>query len=156
MQKSNPANTPAEVGLRLEKEPEEEIVDPTTYKKLMGSLRYLCNTRPDLSFSVGGISKYMHDPRISHHNVAKRILRYLQGTHMFGILVSKEDKGNGLEVAAYSDEDWCEEKWDRKSIVGYIFFLRKCDALTTILNNYYLIKIQLIIFFTIRFSLSGH
>ncbi|XP_017414540.1 uncharacterized mitochondrial protein AtMg00810-like [Vigna angularis] len=32
----NAANTPTEVGLRLEKELEEEAVDPTTYRRMWG------------------------------------------------------------------------------------------------------------------------
>lgn len=85
----NAANTPAEVGLRLEKEPEEEVVDPTTYRRMVGSLRYLCNTIPYLSYSVGVISRYIECPKVSHLNVVKQILRYLQGTHSYGILLGR-------------------------------------------------------------------
>ncbi|XP_006588253.1 uncharacterized mitochondrial protein AtMg00810-like [Glycine max] len=63
MQQSNPAGTPAEVGLVLEKETNEELVDPTHYRKIVGCLRYLCNTRSDLNFSVGLISRFMQEPR---------------------------------------------------------------------------------------------
>ncbi|XP_006580665.1 uncharacterized protein LOC114411074 [Glycine soja] len=51
----NPANTPAQVNTKLEITEEEEAVDPTMYKQLVGSLRYLCNSRPDLSFVVGAL-----------------------------------------------------------------------------------------------------
>ena len=63
MQQSNLIGTPAEVGLVLEKETDEELVDPTYYKKIVSCLRYLCNTRLDLNFSVRLISRFMQEPR---------------------------------------------------------------------------------------------
>ncbi|RDX81141.1 hypothetical protein CR513_38214, partial [Mucuna pruriens] len=75
---SNPARTPipAQAGLTLEKET-DDLVDPTHYRKIVGCLRNLCNTRPNLNFSVGLICKFMHEPRQSHLLVTKRILRCL-------------------------------------------------------------------------------
>ncbi|XP_017420329.2 uncharacterized mitochondrial protein AtMg00810-like [Vigna angularis] len=119
----NAANTPAEVGLKLEKEPDEEAVDPTAYRSIVGSLRYLCNTRPDLSYSVGVVSRYMECPRLSHLNAVKRILRYLQGTHSYGILLGRGETGEEVQITSYSDADWCGDKEDRKSTAGYIFFM---------------------------------
>ncbi|XP_017431953.2 uncharacterized mitochondrial protein AtMg00810-like [Vigna angularis] len=123
MSDCNAASTPAEVGLRLEKEPEEEAVDPTAYRRMVGSLRYLCNTRPDLSYSVGVISRYMECPRVSHLIAVKRILRYLKGTHSYGILLRKGEAGEEVQITSYSDADWCGDKTDRKSTAGYIFFM---------------------------------
>jgi hypothetical protein len=42
--------------LKLRKESESAKVDATEYRSLVGSLRYLVNTRPDLAFSVGYVS----------------------------------------------------------------------------------------------------
>ena len=58
----NLANTPAEVNTKLEIAEEEEVVDPTMYKQLVGSQKYLCNSRPNLSFVVGLISRFMNNP----------------------------------------------------------------------------------------------
>jgi len=88
--KSNRASTPTKVGLRL-----EEVADPKIYRRMVGSLWYLCNTRPDMSYSVGLISRYMQDPRVSHMNATKRILLYVQGTYNFGILLPKKKQGEG-------------------------------------------------------------
>jgi len=66
--------------LKLIKEKEVEVVDRTLYKQIVGSLLFLCNSRPDLSFGVGMISRFMHDPRTPHMAAAKHILRYLKGT----------------------------------------------------------------------------
>jgi len=74
MNKCNVANTLAKVGLRLETDLEEEVVDATTYRSMVGSLRYLCNTQPDVSYSVCIVSRYMQNPRVSHMNVAKAFL----------------------------------------------------------------------------------
>ncbi|RDX96257.1 hypothetical protein CR513_21111, partial [Mucuna pruriens] len=75
----------------------------TKYGTVMHQSNYLCNTRPDLSFSVGLINRFMQESRQSHLLAAKRILRYVQGTIGFGVLFSKD-------------------KSDRKSTTRYIFF----------------------------------
>jgi hypothetical protein len=52
----NPSSSPAETNLKLVMNEEEELVDPTLFKKIVVSLRYLCNNRPDIAYSVGIIS----------------------------------------------------------------------------------------------------
>src|ERR1044072_2315196 len=78
MDNSNLASSPVEPNVKLEKNEEEEKVDVTLFKQIMGSLRYLYNSRPDIGFAVGLVSKYMSEPRVSHMKVARRILRYLK------------------------------------------------------------------------------
>ncbi|KHN31948.1 Copia protein, partial [Glycine soja] len=73
-------SNPCETSSKLEECSEEEKVDATMYKQLVGSLRYLCNSRPDICYAVGVISRFMNEPRKSHLIAAKRILRYVKGT----------------------------------------------------------------------------
>ena len=42
------AVTPLETGSKLKKETNDEFVSSTLYKQIIGSLRYLCITRPDI------------------------------------------------------------------------------------------------------------
>ncbi|MCH99895.1 cationic amino acid transporter 1-like, partial [Trifolium medium] len=102
---------------------EEAEIDPTKYRSLIGSLRYLCNTRPDLAYSVGVVSKFMQKPKLSHLAATKRILRYIRGTVDYGIIFPNSDKGNQCELTAYTDSNWCGDADDRKSTAGYVFLL---------------------------------
>ena len=52
----NPSSSNAETNLKLVMNDEEELVDPTLFKQIVVSLRYLCNSRPDIAYSVGIIS----------------------------------------------------------------------------------------------------
>ena len=56
------------------------------YKSLIGRLIYLTHTRPDITFSVGVVSRFMHSPSKHHLRAVKKILRYIAGTT--GILYS--------------------------------------------------------------------
>jgi hypothetical protein len=76
----NPCATPMAPRLRLSKESSAPLVDRTTYRSLVGSLRYLINTRPDLEFSVGYVSRFMEQPTEEHLAIVKRIIRYVAGT----------------------------------------------------------------------------
>jgi hypothetical protein len=58
----NPALTPMEERLKLSRDSTAEEVDATQYRRLVGSLRYLAHTRPDLEFSVGYVSRFMQRP----------------------------------------------------------------------------------------------
>jgi len=108
-------------GLKLTKEKEAEVVDGTLYKQIVGSLRFLCNSRANLSFGVGLISRFMHDPRTPHMAAAKHILRYLKGTTYWGIFFPKVNEQNEVVLEAFSDSDWCGEKVGRRSTYGYLF-----------------------------------
>eukprot|EP00253_Pinus_taeda_P023888 PITA_23888 len=80
MQDCKPDLTPMEQNLKLSKFEGGEKVDSTTYRQLIGSLIYLTNTHPDLSYAVSILSRFMQEPGDSHWNAAKRVLRYIQGT----------------------------------------------------------------------------
>ncbi|GAU20588.1 hypothetical protein TSUD_297610 [Trifolium subterraneum] len=120
MDQCNPALTPSEPRLQLSKESEEKDVDATEYRRLIGSLRYLCNTRPDIAYSVGIVSRYRDKPKTSHLSAAKRILRYIKGTMDYGIVFKKPNK-RSLDLIGYTDSNWCGDKDDRKSTAGYVF-----------------------------------
>lgn len=90
MEHCNVVSIPRETGLKLVKDEAEDNVDQTKFRKLVGSLRYLCNTRPNITYGVGLISRYMEEPKTSHYVAAKRILRYIQGTLDFGLLIPSE------------------------------------------------------------------
>ncbi|GAU11617.1 hypothetical protein TSUD_346090 [Trifolium subterraneum] len=120
MDQCNPALTPSEPRLQLSKESEEKDVDSTEYRRLIGSLRYLCNTRPDIAYSVDIVSRYMERPKTSHLSATKRILRYIKGTMDYGIVFKKPDK-RSLDLIGYTNSNWCGDKDDRKSTAGYVF-----------------------------------
>ncbi|KAG6476800.1 hypothetical protein ZIOFF_066048 [Zingiber officinale] len=102
MDNSKSINTPVECGVKLSKHDEEEKVDPTFFKSLVGSLRYLMCTRPDILYAIGLVSRYMEDPTTTHLKIAKRILRYIKGTIDFGLLYSTS---NHFKLEGYSDSD---------------------------------------------------
>jgi len=63
----------------------------------------LTHSRPDLSFTVGRVARYMQTPHESHWKAAKRILRYIRGTVQFGIRYST--RGKPLLVG-FTNSDW--------------------------------------------------
>jgi hypothetical protein len=54
----NPANTPMETASNLGNDDEGSSVNNTLYKQMVGSLRYACNSRPDICYSVGIVGRY--------------------------------------------------------------------------------------------------
>ncbi|XP_050918462.1 uncharacterized mitochondrial protein AtMg00810-like [Lathyrus oleraceus] len=72
--------TPAETNHKLDSDVESVAVDAIIFKQLAGSLRYLCNTRPDICYAVGMMSKFMNKQKWSHYQVVVKILRYIKGT----------------------------------------------------------------------------
>ena len=89
MVECNPTNTPMEAQLKLKKEGGGRSVDVTLYRSLIGSLRYLLHTRPDITYSVSILCRYMVNPTSDHWIAAKRVLKYLKGTIDFGLVYEK-------------------------------------------------------------------
>eukprot|EP00253_Pinus_taeda_P023024 PITA_23024 len=120
MEDCKPAPSPFQSGVKLSVSCTSPEVDATLYRQLVGKLLYLTHTRPDLSFAVGLVARFMQNPRGSHWKAAKRILRYVRGTVQFGIHYSA--KAAPLLVG-FTDSDWAGDPDDRKSTSSYVFTL---------------------------------
>ena len=118
----NSTQTPMEARLRLRKNSTEKPVDATIYRSLVGSLRYLVHTRPDICFSVGIVSRYMEKPTVEHLEAVKHILRYVRGTLEYGCFYPKEGSGK-RKLTGYNDSDLAGDLDDRRSTSGVIFYL---------------------------------
>ena len=53
MSNYNPMNTSIATGMKLSREGNGDFVDLTFFKSLVGNLRYLTITRPDIVYGVG-------------------------------------------------------------------------------------------------------
>lgn len=117
-----------------------EIIDDgqTTnepYRSLIGALLYLAvASRPDLLFVTTYLSKFNCKPLEKHWRAAKTLLRYVKGTHQYGLHYSKQ----GNQLIAYSDADWAADRSDRRSVSGgiilyagapVVYFSRKQTAI---------------------------
>ena len=118
MQDCNSVRTLVEVGTKLSKNGEGMRIDSTYFKQIVGSLRYLRCTKPDISYGVGLISRFLESPRQSHMQVAKRIMRYLKGIYDHSLFYSLFNK---CALIGYSDSDWGGDLDDCKSTSGYCF-----------------------------------
>ncbi|WVZ00998.1 hypothetical protein V8G54_027067 [Vigna mungo] len=107
---------------------EEENVDGTYYKQLVRSLRFICNRRPDLSFAVGIVSRFMANRKKSHLAAAKRVVRYIKGTAEDGILFPYGMQIGELELIGYTNSDFGGDQTDRKSTSGSIFFVNNAPV----------------------------
>ncbi|XP_074362843.1 secreted RxLR effector protein 161-like [Apium graveolens] len=96
-------------------------VDPTNFKSMIGGLRYLVHTRPDLAYSVGVVSRFMERPTVQHQNAVKRILLYVKGTMDLGLVYTADENNN--VIIGYSDSDLAGNVEDRKSTGGMVFYL---------------------------------
>ncbi|KAG6470071.1 hypothetical protein ZIOFF_071123 [Zingiber officinale] len=119
----NATKHPMEPKKQLHKDLEGTPVDATEYKRVIGCLRYLLHTRPDLSYPVGMASRYMERPRTMHHKVVKQILRYLKGTIHFGLTYIKGPQE--ISIFGYSDSDLAGDLDGRKSTSGMTFYFNE-------------------------------
>jgi hypothetical protein len=120
----NPCQVPMQPKLKLRKESNFVLVDDTVYRSLVGSLRYLVNTRPDLAFSIGYVGRYMEEPHEDHLAAVKHILRYIVGTMGVGVFYPRR-RGERAELHGYSNSDLAGDLDSRKSTSGVLFFLGK-------------------------------
>ena len=122
MKGCNPCQVPMENKLKLSKEDKSPPADATKYRSIIGSLRYLVNTRPDLAYSVGIVSRYMEMPRATHWAAVKQILRYVAGTLNYGCKYTRSGNSEPLLIG-FSDSDLAGDVDDRKSTSGSAFFV---------------------------------
>jgi hypothetical protein len=99
-------------------------MDATQYRCLVGSLRYLAHTRPDLAFSIGYVSRFMQRPIMEHQQAVKRIIRYVAGILDHGLYYPRCP--GDAHLVGYSDNDHAGDIDTNKSTSGILFFFGKC------------------------------
>ena len=114
----NPAVTPIATGTKLSKEEGGSKVDPTLYKRLVGSLMYLTATQHDIMIVVSLLLRFIESPKNTHQQSGNRILRYIAGTTNFGI---QYISNSNFKLIGYTDIDFASFINDRKSTYGYVF-----------------------------------
>jgi hypothetical protein len=95
-------------------------VDQKVYRLMIGSLLYLCASRPDIMLSVCMCARFQDDPKEVHLRAMKRIMIYLVYTPKFGLWYPK---GSTFDLIGYSYDDLAGCKIDRKSTLGTCQFL---------------------------------
>ena len=75
-------------------------VDPTMYRKLIGSLLHFLHTRLDICYVVSALSQFMSKARHVHWVAAKHVLRYLRGIVGYGLGYTSV---GGVKLFGYTD-----------------------------------------------------
>jgi len=96
-----PINTPMERGLKLS-DKGTLLKEPNQYRRLIGRLIYLTVSRPDITYTVHVLSRFMQQPRKLHMEAALRVVRYLKKAPGQGLLFSSN---SDFRLRAYCDSD---------------------------------------------------
>ncbi|KAH9113686.1 hypothetical protein LEN26_013109 [Aphanomyces euteiches] len=98
---------------------------PLPYRTMVGDLFYLTSTtRPDIAFTVTLLSRHLSQPTDEHSAIAKRVLRYLKGTHDYGIIYQPVDSDH-YTIELYVDAEYANDKYTRRTSV-YLLYLNGC------------------------------
>lgn len=129
MNLSKSVSTPIKQGLKLsaqqspETEEERRKMMQIPYASAVGSLMYaMVCCRPDLTYLMSVISRYMGDPGKAHWEAVKWALKYVRGSASRG-LVFKKSLSNQEALIGYVDADYAANIDTRKSLTGYVFTL---------------------------------
>ena len=90
LDKAAHARTLMAANAKLTNDPSGESINVTLYRSMIGCLLYLITSRLDIAFNVGVCSRFQSNPKISHLNVVKRIIKFVSGTCDYGLFYSKE------------------------------------------------------------------
>lgn len=110
----------------------EQPADRQRYMEMTGTLMYAAiSTRPDIAHAVHYLASNMQAPTKRHMLAAERVFRYLAGTKDVGLVFGSrngETVGDSrgrkpqvqVDVCAFADADWANDKGDRRSVTGWV------------------------------------
>jgi hypothetical protein len=115
MDKAKSIKTPMGTNGHLDLDMGGKLMDQKVYRSIIGSLLYLCASRPDIMLSLCMCARFQAAPKECHMRDVKRIMRYLVLTPNLGLWYPK---GSHFDLIGYSDVDYTGCKVDRKSTSG--------------------------------------
>lgn len=102
MLECKPTLTPMETNAKICEHEGRNLEDSSMYRQLVGSLIYLTLTRPEISYAIGVMSRYMQNSRKPHLEMVRQVLRYVKSTIDYGLLYKK---GEDCKLVGYCDAD---------------------------------------------------
>ena len=100
--------------------------DTTTYRQIVGAIRWLTLTRPDICFSLNNLARNMSNPGPEHLFAAMHLLRHLRKTADDGI--HYRHAGGQFLIEAYADSDLGGDNEKYQSTAGYMIRLNHYSA----------------------------
>ena len=74
------AITPMDNLVKLSSTESVPFIGVHAYRRMIGRLMYLTNTRHDITFYIQQLSQFLYKPTIAHYNVVIRILKYIRSS----------------------------------------------------------------------------
>ncbi|XP_021298493.1 uncharacterized protein LOC110427327 [Herrania umbratica] len=100
---AKPVSTPIDYNVKLRKASKEyKLADLTRYRQLVGKLLYLTFIRPNISYAVQTLARFMDKLAHEHYIVAYKVLKYLKVAPGQGILIKAK---SNLRILAYCDNN---------------------------------------------------
>ena len=124
-----PSKVPVHPSIKLQSNSpgDPEFKDQKLYQSVVGTFLYAAQaTRPDISFAVGRVSRFLSAPHQSHWEAVQLIARYLKHTASYTMVYDGE--GKNVELVGYADADWASDMDTRRSTTGYVFMLGGCTV----------------------------
>jgi histone deacetylase 1/2 len=127
MEDCNPVPTPCQAGIVWTKQDSPQVADSaqdcTQYRALVALANFIANwTRPDITYTVNKLCKYMANPGAVHWQALKHLLRYLKGTVNVGLTFNFTIASNPQGLHGYTDASYADCPDTGKSTIGYVFF----------------------------------
>ena len=104
-------------------EKEVATMSEIPFANVVGSVMYLmvCS-RPDKSYAISAVSRFMSNPGKQHWEALKWILRYLKGSSDVGLVFERKKETTEC-VLGYVDADYAGDMDKRRSMTGFAFTL---------------------------------
>lgn len=121
---SKPTENPCDASMKLSSadcpktDEEKRAMASKPYRLLMGCLLYISTcTRPDVSYTVCHLSRFLENPGVKHWKSAIRVLKYLRTTKDHELVFTGNENPN---LVAYYGADWGSDRDDRRSVSGVL------------------------------------
>jgi hypothetical protein len=95
------------------------------YQSLIGRINYLATqTRCDIAFTASILSRFLINPAPAYIRSAKRVLQYLKGTIIYGIILGGlKYSPYDLDIQLYTDSDYAGDCDTYRSTSRYVSFM---------------------------------
>lgn len=126
---ANPLSLPMQKGLKpTAGSDKDKSVDETSYRSMIGSLLYLgLTTRPDITYAVCALARYVSNPKKMHLTVVKRIIKYVLRTRDYGLLIRRRVYPSGsndspylVQLARHTDASFNDDPDTSRSTLVYV------------------------------------